>query len=365
MGTHPIFESDFDCLTARMADRRMRSGDHEISLERKVQLIEEENAKLRSKLSEQAKEIEELREENRYLKLPSAARKRERDRQHKAERSRRQQISDLKDDLRKTLDNRRGSISVGSSFTSTPSSTSASTPNVPRVPEVTFEPTKEYDILEEKPSRHTILWSDGYLKSDGDFYRRSQGQMQALKESLINDAPESTCSEGEFGNARIPNNGGGGGFERIVRPRRHFRRRLSETPPEIGKQRKNPRQRGQEATGRPAQQAAQDGQRVAHLPRVSQALQFASVARNRDYGRDSVDDFRRAGAGVERGRLQTALADDTGRPTQRENDETQLHWTALDTHTTTYMLYSILFDIYPIFISYESYDTHVSSLPQV
>merc|ERR1712130_73725 len=203
MGTHPIFESDFDCLTARMADRRMRSGDHEISLERKVQLIEEENAKLRSKLSEQAKEIEELREENRYLKLPSAARKRERDRQHKAERSRRQQISDLKDDLRKTLDNRRGSISVGSSFTSTPSSTSASTPNVPLVPEVTFEPTKEYDILEEKPSRHTILWSDGYLKSDGDFYRRSQGQMQALKESLINDAPESTCSE-ESANLETP-----------------------------------------------------------------------------------------------------------------------------------------------------------------
>lgn len=52
--------------------------------------------------------------------------------------------------------------------------------------------------MEEKPSRQTIIWTEGYLKSDGDFFRRSQGQMQALKESLLIDAPESICSEGIY-----------------------------------------------------------------------------------------------------------------------------------------------------------------------
>lgn len=137
-----------------------------------LKAVEEENARLRKKIAEQVKEIEDLRDENRYLKLPSAARKRERDRQQK---NRKQQISELKNDLKKCLE---------SSYTSSPSSTCVSTP---RVPEIAFEPSKHYDILEEKPSRETISWSEGYLKSTGDFYRRSQCQMEALNEILMQD----------------------------------------------------------------------------------------------------------------------------------------------------------------------------------
>lgn len=100
-----------------MNDRKTRTSESPEKLERKIKTLEEvsfvfiicflyltvllqENARLLKGLSDQAKEMEELREENRFLKLPSAARKRERERQH---RSRRQQISDLKNDLRKCM----------------------------------------------------------------------------------------------------------------------------------------------------------------------------------------------------------------------------------------------------------------------
>jgi len=41
------------------------------------------------------------------------------------------------------------------------------------------------------------VWTEGYLKSDGDFFRRSEGQWQSLKDAVQNDVVESLCSEGE------------------------------------------------------------------------------------------------------------------------------------------------------------------------
>ena len=95
-------------------------------------------------------------------------------------------------------------MSLGSSYTSSPSTTASSTPR-----HVDFTPTKEvkfrvqfaikieiqFDILKSAPPRHTISWEKGFMTTNQDYFRRSQNQLQALQEILL-DQQESICSEG-------------------------------------------------------------------------------------------------------------------------------------------------------------------------
>jgi len=83
----------------------------------------------------------------------------------------------------------RRPMSLGSSYTSSPSTTASSTPR-----HVDFTPTKEFDILKSAPPRHTISWEKGFMTTNQDYFRRSQNQLQALQEILL-DQQESICSE--------------------------------------------------------------------------------------------------------------------------------------------------------------------------
>ena len=108
--------------------------------------------------------IKELREENKFLRLPKVAQRRHRDQQQKENRRRTQQINSLKHDLIKGKDTsfyvsntlteadlKRGSISAGSSWASSPGSTNASTPA-----DVT-EPSKKMKKVTD--SRDTALYN--------------------------------------------------------------------------------------------------------------------------------------------------------------------------------------------------------------
>ena len=53
----------------------------------------------------------------------------------------------------------------------------------------------QFDILKSAPPRHTISWEKGFMTTNQDYFRRSQNQLQALQEILL-DQQESICSEG-------------------------------------------------------------------------------------------------------------------------------------------------------------------------
>jgi len=147
----------------------------------KIELTDNKN-----KMAEASKREEVLREENNFLKLPKAARRRKIDQDS---RLKRKQIDKLKNVLHGQQGELRRPMSLGSSYTSSPSTTASSTPR-----HVDFTPTKEFDILKSAPPRHTISWEKGFMTTNQDYFRRSQNQLQALQEILL-DQQESICSE--------------------------------------------------------------------------------------------------------------------------------------------------------------------------
>lgn len=148
--------------------------------------IERLKSEFKNKMAEASKREEVLREENNFLKLPKAARRRKIDQDS---RLKRKQIDKLKNVLHGQQGELRRPMSLGSSYTSSPSTTASSTPR-----HVDFTPTKEFDILKSAPPRHTISWEKGFMTTNQDYFRRSQNQLQALQEILL-DQQESICSE--------------------------------------------------------------------------------------------------------------------------------------------------------------------------
>lgn len=157
---------------------------------KQLKIAQEEIERLKSdfknKMAEASKREEVLRDENNFLKLPKAARRRKIDQDS---RLKRRQIDTLKNVLHGHQGDQRRPMSLGSSYTSSPSTTASSTPR-----HVDFTPTKEFDILKSAPPRHTISWEKGFMTSNQDYFRRSQNQLQALQEILL-DQQESICSE--------------------------------------------------------------------------------------------------------------------------------------------------------------------------
>merc|ERR1712137_277725 len=174
---HLAARSDSNCAKCKDVMKQLKIAQEE---------IERLKTEFKNKMAEASKREEVLREENNFLKLPKAARRRKIDQDS---RLKRKQIDKLKKELHGQQGELRRPMSLGSSYTSSPSTSASSTPR-----HVDFTPTKEFDILKSAPPRHTISWEKGFMTTNQDYFRRSQNQLQALQEILL-DQQESICSE--------------------------------------------------------------------------------------------------------------------------------------------------------------------------